>query len=249
MLYKVEGIVIRCMDYGEGNIILTLYTKPYGRVSVMARGAKKTKSRFSAITQLFTYAEFNYYKTGSMGNLNQGEILDAHRHLRENLHMTAFSAYLAEMVDRFSYVEDESTLILFEQLKAGLSAIEEGKDPQIIVHVFEMRILELSGYSPSLHECVSCTTPTNHEYISSALGGVLCASCLFKDSKAINISAGTLKLLRLFQRMDIRRMGTIEVKDETRSQLKQCIRELMDRHIGIEWRSRNFLDQMDKYGI
>ncbi|HEY0828097.1 MAG TPA: DNA repair protein RecO, partial [Bacilli bacterium] len=154
-----------------------------------------------------------------------------------------------EMVDRFSYVEDESTLILFEQLKAGLSAIEEGKDPQIITHVFEMKILELSGYSPSFYECVSCTAPTHHEYISSALGGILCVTCLHKDSKAINISTGTLKLLRLFQKMDIRRLGNIDVKDETRAQLKQCIRELMDRHIGIEWRSRNFLDQMDKYGI
>jgi DNA repair protein RecO (recombination protein O) len=247
MLHKAEAVVIRTMDYGEGNKIITLYTKERGKVSVMVRGAKKMKSRHSAITQIFTHGDYTYYKTGQMGNLNHGDIIESHHLLREDIHKTAYAAYIVELIDRV-LLDQEGSSFLFEQLAASLQAVEEGKDPQITTHLFEMKMLAFAGYSPVLDKCVSCGAP-EAQFISAELGGILCALCRNKDPQSVQISIKTLKLLRIFMQMDLRRLGSIEVSAETKSELKRVLRGFIDTHISTYWKSRNFLDQMDKYDM
>ncbi|MBA2938131.1 DNA repair protein RecO [Paenibacillus sp. CGMCC 1.16610] len=249
MLRSVQGIVLRSMDYGEGNKIISLFTPELGKVGVMARGAKKVKSRHAAVTQLFTYGDFVFFKTrGQMGSLNSAEIIEAHHALREDLHMSAHASYLAEMTDRMLGDEEGSTY-LFEQLKAGLMAIEEGKDMQIVVHLYEMKMFELAGYLPVTDACVSCGETSDITHFSPSMGGTLCSRCRYKDTVAIRVGEGALKLLKLFPRMDMRRLGAVQVKDETKAQLKTCMRTYMDIHIGVKWKSRDFIEQMEKYNI
>lgn len=249
MLRNVQGIILRTMDYGEGNKIITIFTPEIGKVSVMARGAKKLKSRHAAATQLFTHAEFILYKQqGQMGTLNQAEIVDAHQSLREDLFQSAYSSYLAEMVDRM-LGDEEGSSYLFEQLSASLRAIEEGKDMQIIVHIFEMKMFEFTGYLPNVINCVSCASDTQLSRFSTKLGGFLCSRCHYKDTYAAVISDAARKLLQLFVRIDIRRLGSVQVKEETKAQLKPIMRNYMDAHIGIRWKSRDFIEQMEKYNI
>lgn len=248
MLHRVEAIVIRSIDYGEGNKIVTLFTKTHGKIAVMARGAKKLKSRLTAAAQLFTYGEYVFYKNGQMGTLNHGEIVESHHLLREQLHMSAYAAYLVELADR-ALQEQEAGAYMFEQLKASLEAIEQEKDPQIVIHLFEMKIIAASGYAPVLEECVSCGRSSELFAMSAQLGGMLCSYCLTKDPSATALSDKAIKLLRLFQRLDARRLGKVEVKPETKQQLKACMKSYLDNHLGISFKARNFLDQMDKYHI
>lgn len=245
MLYRVEGIVIRSMDYGEGNKIVTLLTKTNGKAGVLIRGAKKVKSKHSSLAQPFTYGEFVYFRSSGLGTLNHGEIIESHHVLREKLELAAYASYAAELTDR-SLQDDEATGFHFEQLKACLTSLGEGKDPQIVIHLYEMRILDLSGYAPELDECVSCGNVVGPFKLSPHTGGILCSRCSGKDPGAILLGDGAYKLLKLFRRMDMRRLGTIQVKPETKAELKVCMRKLMDTHLGLQLKSRNFLDQLDK---
>jgi DNA repair protein RecO (recombination protein O) len=246
MLHTVQGIVLRATDYGEGNKILRLMTREAGKVGVMARGAKKVKSRFGAASQLFTCGEYVYFKSGGLGTLSSAEIVRAHHGLREDLMKSAYASYLVEMVDRM--LEDgEGGAALYDQLAAALAAIEDNKDAQVVAHIFEMQMLMLSGYTPVLDECVSCASRTGPFAFSAQLGGVLCPLCLHKDARGIPLTEGVWKLLRLFTGIDIRRLGATAVKAETKAVLKQCMRAYMDAHVGVAWKSRNFLDQMEKY--
>lgn len=245
MLYRVEGIVIRSMDYGEGNKIVTLLTKTNGKAGVLIRGAKKVKSKHSSLAQPFTYGEFVYFRSSGLGTLNHGEIIESHHVLREKLELAAYASYAAELTDR-SLQDDEATGFHFEQLKACLTSLGEGKDPQIVIHLYEMRILDLSGYAPELDECVSCGNVVGPFKLSPHTGGILCSRCSGKDPGAILLGDGAYKLLKLFRRMDMRRLGTIQVKPETKAELKICMRKLMDTHLGLQLKSRNFLDQLDK---
>lgn len=249
MLEQVEGIVVRTMDYGEGHRIVSLLTGRLGKISVMARGAKKVKSRLAAVTQPFTYGEYViYFGSGQMGTLNQGESIEPHRALREDLHKAAYSAYLAELVERLT-PEREPNGGLFEQVKAAFAAIEEDKDPAIILAVMEMKMLALSGYLPVLDECVSCGSDEGQIVLSVIQGGILCPRCRAKDPGALQLSAKALRLLRLFQRMDLRRLGSTEVTPETKAEIRLAMRSFMDMHLDAKWKSRDFLDQMEKYGI
>ncbi|BBH21271.1 DNA repair protein RecO [Paenibacillus baekrokdamisoli] len=248
MQYRVEGIVIRSMDYGENNKIVTIYTKTHGKVGIVVRGAKKAKSRHGSMTQLFTHGEFIYFRNSGLGTLTHGEIIQSHHVLREQLEMAAYSSYAAELTDRVLQEEDASGY-MYEQLHACLTAIEEGKDGEIIIQLFELKILEAAGYGPNFESCTSCDNDQGSMALSARFGGVLCERCRYKDTSALVLNEGTLKLLRLFRRMDLRRLGAIQVKDETKKQLKQALRLLMDTHIGITLKSRSFIDQMDKFSI
>lgn len=246
MLYKVEGIVIRTMDYGEGDKIITLFTELNGKVGVMARGAKKVKSRHAAVTQLFTYGVYTYYKGSGMASLNDGEIIQSFYPLRSDIMKTAYSAYIVEWLDRVLDEKDASAYLFF-QLKGALVAIEQDKDPQIISHLFELKMLQITGYTPVFNGCISCGVSSNLHHFSPDSGGVLCSTCSPTHEHLIILTDKTLKLLRLFQKMDLTNVGSIQVSDESKNQLKHLFRSFIDSHVSLRWKSRHFLDQMDSF--
>lgn len=245
MLYRVEGIVIRSMDYGENNKIVTLLCDSGSKAGVLIRGAKKVKSRFGSLAQPFTYGEFQFVRGRGLGTLQHGEIIQSHHALRGQLDLSAYASYIAELTDR-TLQEDESSAFIFEQMKACFGALQEGKDAAIVSHIYEMRMLEFAGYSPELEECVHCGNRVGPFLLSGAAGGTLCSRCRHRDPYGVPLAEGTQKLLRLFRRMDLRRLGNITVSPETKGELKAAMRSLMDQQIGLHLKSRNFLDQLDK---
>ncbi|WP_223067135.1 DNA repair protein RecO [Paenibacillus caui] len=248
MLYRVEGIVIRSMDYGEGNKIITLLTEHDGKAGVLVRGAKKPKSRHAALTLPFTYGQYIFFRNSGLGTLNAGEIMESHHLLREDLTLAAYASYACELLDRI--LQDEETgAFWFTQLKACLEALEGGKDAAVVIHLYEMKILQAAGYGPELEVCVVSGTDQELDFFSPRLGGVLSRRCRHMDPAAMPISPSVLKLLRLLRRLDMRRLGNVAVKDSTKAELKTLMRALMDMQIGIQLKSRNFLDQLDKYQI
>jgi DNA repair protein RecO (recombination protein O) len=265
MLYTIEGIVIRSFDYGESNKIITLFTRESGKAAVMARGARKTQSRHTAIAQLFTVGLYTFYlsRSGTMGTLNSGELVESHHALRSDLHMAAYASYIAELTDRL--VSDDSTYPhLFDQLAAALNSLEEGKDARIIANVYELKMLEIAGYTPVFDECVSCCVSTDADRlpgtpanpsdpirgtISAVMGGWLCPRCRERDSHALPVSTRTLQLLRLLQSVDLRKLGSIQVKEERIGQIRRVIRLFFDTYLDVVWKSRRFLEQLEKHNI
>ncbi|CAH1055780.1 DNA repair protein RecO [Paenibacillus pseudetheri] len=251
MLHRVEGIVIRSMDYGEGNAIITLCTENAGKVGVLVRGAKKVKSRHAALIQLFTVGEFVFFRNnGGLGTLNSGEITKSHHPLREDLIKAAYASYACELLDKVLH-DEETGSFWFRQLTACLNALEEDKEPGVIINVYEMKILQAAGYGPEFDTCIICGAekPDEQLLISPRLGGALCRSCKHNDPPAMEVSARVLKLLRLFARLDLTRLGNVDVKESSRDELKKIMRAFMDVQLGLKLKSQNFLDQLDKYKI
>ncbi|OXM15622.1 DNA repair protein RecO [Paenibacillus herberti] len=248
MIYRVEGIVIRSMDYGEGNKIVTILTDTAGKVGIMARGAKKLRSRHTSLVQPFTLGEFVYFRNAGLGQLNAGEILESNHQLREDIELSSYAAYAAELCDR-AFQDEEVGAYLFHQLRACFDALREGKEPSIVIHLFEMKILEAAGYGPQLDSCVSCDSDSGPFRLSPGSGGILCRRCSGRDPGALPLEEGVLKLLRLFSAIDMRRLGSIQVKPQTREQLKAALRALMDTHLDIRLKTRGFLDQLDRLSL
>ncbi|ASS65995.1 MULTISPECIES: DNA repair protein RecO [unclassified Paenibacillus] len=246
MLYRVEGIVIRSTDYGEGNKIVTLLTDTVGKVGVMARGAKKVRSRHTSLVQPFTYGEFVFFRNAGLGTLNAGEIMESNHRLREDLDLSAYAAYAAELCDR-AFQDEEAGAYLFHQLKACYDGLREGKDPAVVIHLFEMKILEAAGYGPQLFECIHCGSDQGPFRLSADGGGILCRRCHGRDPRAIPLEEGTLRLLRVLSALDMRRLGNIQVRPETSKQLKTALRVLMDTHLDLRLKSRSFLDSLERF--
>ncbi|MCG7407838.1 DNA repair protein RecO [Paenibacillus sp. ACRRX] len=249
MLYRVEGIVIRSMDYGEGNKIITLCTKSHGKTGVLVRGAKKVRSRHAAATQLFTYGEYIYFKgMGHIGTLNGCEILESHHPLREQLHLAAYASYAVELVDR-GLQDEEAGGYMFEQLLAYLQALKDGKDEQVLTHLFEMKLCQSVGVAPVLDTCVICGQAEDLVNFGWRLGGAICSRCRVREHAKYMAPVSVLKLMTLFAKTDLRRVGNIAVKPETKAHLRACMRGYMDTHVGVRCKSLNFIEQMEKYDL
>ncbi|MBD2844443.1 DNA repair protein RecO [Paenibacillus sp. IB182496] len=249
MQYRVEGIVIRSVDYGEANKIVTLLTNTHGKIGVVIRGAKKPRSRHGSLGQLFTHGDYSFYRKGEgLGTLNHGEVLEANQRLREQLDMTAYASYAVELADRATQ-DNEASGAMFNQLNACLQAIQAGKDPQVTAHLFEMKVLELAGYAPELEQCLSCGGGEGPFVLSWRSGGVLCRRCRQGDPEHLAVPESVLKLLRLFRGMDMRRLGNVQVSPDTKRALREAMRRLTDAHLGLQLKSRAFLEQLDRYGL
>lgn len=247
MLHRMEGVVIKSFDYGEGNKIIKILTE-HKKVSLMARGAKKLKSRHTAVAQLFTYAEFVFYQSGKMGTLHNAESMKSYYSLRSDLYNSAYASYLVELVDKV-LDEDEGSSYIYKQLLAALDCLEDGKDPLVVIHSFELKMLFVAGYHPVFDRCVSCGLEKDLFLFSAALGGCLCRRCHAHDNYRLPISEKARKVLILLQKLDLSRLGDTKLSLDTKKEIKKLMRTFMDAHIPVRWKSRSFLEQLEKYDL
>lgn len=245
MLAKTEGIILRTVDYGEGNKILTVFTKEMGKIGMMARGARKTKSRLAAVSQPFILAHFIYQTGSGLAVLNQGEIISAFPRVRSDLHKTAYATYLLELTDRLTEDKERASL-LYGNLLSSLSQIENDKDAEIIARIFELKILAMHGYKPNFGHCSSCDKNMAPWFFSIREGGLLCYACRNHDPYALSLGEGVPKLLSLFQEIDITRLGQIQIKDQTKVQLRKLSQLLIEEYAGVHLKTRRFLAQLEK---
>jgi DNA repair protein RecO (recombination protein O) len=242
LFQKIEGIIIRTTNYGETNKIITIYSRESGKVGVMARGAKKPKSRLSSISQLFTYGYYFVQQSSGLGTLQQGEVIQSMRKLREDIMLTAHAAYIAELTDKLT--DDKKTNpYLFELLYQTLHYMNEGLDLDILRSIYEIKMLHVAGILPKINGCANCQKQEGHFLFSIREGGFLCEACRSIDPYAFVIAASTVKLLRLFYFMDLKRLGTISVKEGTKQELKHVIERYYDEYSGLSLKSKRFLDQ------
>ncbi|GMB07591.1 DNA replication and repair protein RecO [Thermolongibacillus altinsuensis] len=244
MFEKCEGIVIRTIDYGETNKIVTLLTRQWGKVAVMARGAKKPNSRLSAVTQLFTYGYFLIQKSRGIGSLQQGEMIATMRNIREDIFLTAYASYIVELTDK-AVEEKRPDPYLFELLLQTLTYINEGLDAEILTYIYEMKMLNVLGLYPKLDGCALCGSTEGTFAFSLKEGGFLCHRCFEHDPHRLPMSVHTLKLLRLFYYFDLSRLGKINVKEETKRELNQIISAYYDEYSGLTLKTKRFLQQID----
>jgi DNA repair protein RecO (recombination protein O) len=246
MLQKCEGIVIRAMDYGETNKIVTIYTREWGKVGVMARGAKKPNSRLAAITQLFSYGYFLIQKGSGLGSMQQGEMISSMRTIREDIILTAYASYILELTDKCTD-EKKPNPYLFELLYQTLNYMNEEYDLDILIHIFEMKMLNSLGLYPILDKCAVCGQTDGHFSFSIRENGFICHRCVENDPYHFKISAATLKLLRIFYYFDLSRLGNISVKIETKKELKQVIDAYFEEYSGLHLKTKRFLNQMEQF--
>ena len=152
-LYRTEGIVIARRDQGEADRVLRLCT-PDGKVDVLAKGARKVRSRKAGHIELFTRSAFVLSRVPNYWDIiSQAETLDPHTELRSDLLRGTFARYAVELLDRF-FTEGEGGTASFDLLDHTLSWLCEYDDPDTVIRFYEQHLLGLAGFRPELFRCV-----------------------------------------------------------------------------------------------
>jgi DNA repair protein RecO (recombination protein O) len=182
--YKTEAVVLRSFRLGEADRVLHLYTLDRGRVGAVAKGVRKTKSRFGARLEPFSLVDLLLHQgSGELHTVTGASLVDPHRPTREDPYRLSVGLVGAEAMLRL-YVEEERNERAFEALTrflAAVDAVPEGLrghaalDPLALA--FQLKLLRLSGYVPHLESCVECSgTDGLMGYLPRA-GGAVCSAC------------------------------------------------------------------------
>lgn len=241
---KIEGIVIKTKDYKEKDKLVWIFTREYGKVTLIANGAKKSVSHLAACTQPLTYGLYMFQLRNGLSTLKSGEVLNNLNGIKRDLYKTASASYLLELVDKSIY-DREVQPYVYEWSVQLMHRLDEGEDAEILLRIFEMKMTDVFGVKPNVTGCVQCGRGQNLVGFSTLQGGFLCESCLpvTKDGKAYPISV--LKLLYLFSWIAPEQIGNISVRPETKKWLKEIMYHYLDVHTGIFFKSRKFLEELD----
>jgi DNA repair protein RecO (recombination protein O) len=160
-LYRDDGIVLRTHKLGEADRIVTLLTRRNGRVRAVAKGVRRTRSRFGARLEPFTHVDLLLYTGRSLDVITQAETLRPYgAPLASDYPRYTTGTVMLEGAERFTPVEKEPALRQFLLLVGGLRALgEKLHDPRLVLDAFLLRSLAVAGYPPALDECAVCGTP------------------------------------------------------------------------------------------
>ena len=241
---RTEGIVLRRRDFGESDRILVLFTKKLGRISGIARGARKPSSKISGHLELFSRASFLISRGRNLQLITQAETLDSYDHLREDLAGIGLGSYVVELVDAVT-TEEGSNVKLYELLATTLNALDSGLAPAIVIHYFELQVLGLTGFQPQFFICVECGGPVTeqNQYLSGELGGVVCPKCIrgVGGVDIRSVSARILKYLRHFQRSSLQDLLIIKISPDIQKGLEDSIRYYLTHTLEARLNSPDFI--------
>ncbi|MTT33274.1 DNA repair protein RecO [Terrilactibacillus sp. BCM23-1] len=243
MMEKAEGIILRVVDYGETNKIITIYTKEFGKLGLMARGAKKPKSRLASATQHLFYGQFLFSKGKNLGTLYQAETLDPLRQIKNDIFKLAHASYLVEIVDKLTE-EQRPYPSLYHLLIKTLLAIEKGLNEEVLTAIFNVKMLSIAGIDATMDRCIHCGNTIGPFSFSISGGGYLCHDCQMVDEYAIPMTPATSRLLHLFKKITIDQVGSINLKQTTIDQINLILNTYFDQNSGLNLKSKKFLDQM-----
>ncbi len=199
--FRVEAVVLRHSDWGEADRLLWLFTRQQGKLRALAKGVRKLHSRKAGHLEPFTRSNLQLARGRDLPIITQAETIEAFIPLREDLQLWGYASHIVELIDRFTYEEGENSS-LYRLLVETLGRLASEPDPGLVVHYYEIRLLDLLGFRPQLFDCAHCGKQIQAEdqYFSAEHGGVLCPSCGRKEKGAKPITLAGLKYLRHFQR-------------------------------------------------
>jgi DNA repair protein RecO (recombination protein O) len=178
-LYRDEGIVLRTQKLGEADRIVTVLTRRHGKVRAVAKGVRRTKSKFGARLEPFSHVDLQFYTGRTLDIVSQAESIRAYG---QSI-VTDYPAYTAgtavlETADRLTAEEKEPSLRLFLLVIGALRALSERTHPAgLVLDAFLLRAMSVAGWEPALGGCARCGEEGPHRHFSVPAGGMVCPPC------------------------------------------------------------------------
>lgn len=247
-LGRSAAVVIGSFPLGESDLLVTLFSRQYGKVRGVARSARRMRSRFGGALEVFTLGELIFFD-GGRGDLVQIDHFDIVRpfaRLREDLERLGQAAWMAECVGRLTAERDPHSAV-YGLLVRALTAIETGRPPARAASAFGVRCVDALGHRLRLDRCVACgiRSGTGGPAIDVARGGVLCRRCAAAAPGVLVVSPAALRALGW-----LRTCSWPEAMAAVLPPIENELRQLLDTHVahlsGHSGRASRFLREVDK---
>ncbi|MEW8956402.1 DNA repair protein RecO [Clostridium sp.] len=240
-LVKTLGVVLKEQDYKENNKLLWIYTEKNGKITAIAKGAKKNSNKLFSASLPLTFGEYVLFKGRGLYTISEGRIINSFRGCLDDLEKLTYSTYLCELID-ISMVDDEKNEGLFKELVTSLYLLNSNAlDNEVLIRAFELKLLKSTGYALDLDNCCKCRRRLSYcDYISLAYSGGVCNNC--EKSYGIPISSSTYNVLRYLNSHSLDNIYKLKIN----ANIKEEIYSVMKSLIGSVYQRRpKSLDMLD----
>ena len=269
--YRVSALTLRLRNLGEADRLLTLLTQEKGKLTAVAKGARRPRSKLASL-QAFSLATLQLAAGKNLDTITQAIVRLPFLTLRTEVARFAYANYFAELAEAFSETREKSPQF-FDLVVSAFSFLDRGAEIEPLARAYELRLLDLSGYAPQLDNCVQCGKPirieqsagSNHSEskadgfgsglrkarlaYSPALGGVICARCQADAQGMLSVSEETrtylLALRGLHGLADLPKIK-IALSPRGRKESQAILRTHIEYHLDRTIRSLGMIAKINK---
>ena len=193
---KMNGIVITENNMGDFDKMLTILTPNVGKISCVAKGARRPRSALLAGTQLFCFGNYMMFKGTNTYHINSCEPIEIFYNLRNDLDKLTYAMHINQIIQDVTTENQNCFYILQLYLNTLYIIAQTDKNLDFILSVFKFRLLNILGFKPRLEKCVNCGSNENMEYFSIKENGVKCGNCNKLDKSVIKMNESTLNAIK-----------------------------------------------------
>ena len=239
-IISTDGIVVSSIPFKESSRIINILTKDMGIVGCIVKGCKSLKSKLRLPSEKFAYGTFHfYYKENGLSTLIEADIKNYFINIKSDIVKISYMSYLCELA--INVYKESNNNEVYDILISALLKIEDNFDPKIITNIVEIQYLSYIGISLCLDSCVNCGS-TKVVTLSTSRGGYLCSNC--RQSEPI-LDGKILKLLRLYNYVDISKISNLDIDNEVSNAIDRIISEYYEDYSGVSTKSKKFLKEIE----
>jgi DNA repair protein RecO (recombination protein O) len=248
ILFRDDAVVLRAQKLGESDRIVTLFTRRHGRIRAVAKGIRKTTSKYGGRLEPFGHIDIQWAQGRSdLHTIAQVEGIELYGgHLMEDYPRYTAASAIAETAERLSPMESEPALRLYLLTLGAFGALATvSRAPTLILDSYLLRAMALAGWAPALVECAVCGTPGQHRAFSVQAGGCVCPDC--RPPGSAHPAPATLSLLEALADGDWPRVDSSEVP--ARREASGLVAAHLQWHLERGLRSLPLVDRTASGGV
>ena len=246
-IQKTRGFILRRDDLRETSLLLTVYTRDFGKLKLISKGVRNPGEKFISAYELFALDEIVFYekKKKNFFLLSQCELINFFPEIRKELERISYASYFAELLDRVTPFCDKNQA-LFELLLNSLQLLSSKASPKRVARIFEIKLLSGLGFMPRLKSCAECDKELKEgsARFSLSRGGALCEACFGNERTAKPLLAGTINFVSHIDRMPFERIKQIKVSKRVGTEVERLLGSFINYHLDIRLKSREFISKI-----
>jgi DNA repair protein RecO (recombination protein O) len=248
--FSTPAITLRRIQHGDFDVILNCFTLAHGKISIIAKYAKKSTRRFGGVLELFSLLQLQCSAGRGLPVLQEAELKQPYAGIRGNFRKTAFASYWAELINLWME-ENVANPALFNLLAHVLSELDGGDaaDAAVLNLLFQVRFMALAGFLPELTACCACGCQLEQIQgrglrIDPARGGAVCGRCGGAGVSLGELTKGTLKLLQWLSCSDLTQARRVRFSPAAVAESTVFLETFVPYHLGKIPRSLKFLREI-----
>jgi DNA repair protein RecO (recombination protein O) len=243
--FRTDAVILRRQDFGEADRLLMILTPDHGKFRAVAKGARKPIARKAGHVELFALVDMLIARGRELHIVTQAETKEPFLPLREDLVRATYANHLVELLDRFT-VEQDASHAEFDLLVNALGWLCTDVDPRLVARYYEMRLLGLAGFAPSLHQCAigQEKLEPQDQFFSPMDGGIICPDHHAGMERGMPVSLMVLKILRYMQTRSWEAISVLEISAPLYLELERLLLAYITHLLEQRLQSVDFLKRL-----